>query len=149
MSLYNLTSHTGEYFEVAVKYMGAQEDGTEKPVRHVMAIETDTFGDAESKALEKSTGYDLTVVSISRAAYREIVTSDAEEDDAFYLCKLRFPTIDERTGKEKAVRVALLVQAGSTSRAQRNIDNHFMGDTVIDYEVISISETSVSECFFL
>lgn len=149
MSIYNLTTHSGEFFEVAVKFMAAQEDGTDKATKRVMTIESMSFGEAENKALEESVGGDLTVISISRATYSEIITSDDEQDDKFYLCKLRFVTIDERTGKEKSVKFPYLVQAGSTSRAQRNIDTGLMGDTVLDYEVLSISETPIEDCYFL
>ena len=53
-------------------------------------------------------------------------------------------TINEVTGKEKTNKVAYLVDAGSTKEAEDVINKMFSG-TVIDYKIISIKETNVTD----
>lgn len=67
-------------------------------------------------------------------------------DTRWYKSKLQFVTIDENTGKEKRSNVYYLVEGCSLESARRNIDEA-MGGTMIDYQIISISETQIMDVF--
>ena len=52
--------------------------------------------------------------------------------------------MNDVTGKEKTTKVAYLVDAGSTKEAE-DVINKMFGGTVIDYKIISIKETNVTD----
>lgn len=86
------------------------------------------------------------VKAITRDPYGEIFFSDADSDDRWYKAKLAFITIDEKTEKEKRSNVVYLVQAESLDKARQYVKN-VMAKTMIDYEVVSISETPIMDVF--
>ena len=65
-------------------------------------------------------------------------------DSRWYKSKLQFITIDERTNKEKRTSIYYLVEGCSLESARRNIDE-VMGNTMIDYIISSVSETSIMD----
>ena len=142
----HLKSHTGKFFEVSAKMCETQEDGTEKTVKHTVVVETETFGEAEMKALGEFTGSDVDVVAISVAPYTEVFTSENEGDDAFYKAKLDFVTVDEKTEREKHSRFIYLVQASSLNKALAYIDG-VMAETMIDYQSVGVVGTSIEDVY--
>ena len=146
-----LKSHAAKFFEVILKMQITDEDGTEKMAKRTIAVEALSFAEAEAKAVEEMKPYcsgEMDVVNINPAQYGEVFTSDSEEDDKFFKCKLSFVTIDEKTEKEKESKVVYLVNAGSTNRAQKFIDDEIMGKTMQDYKTCSISDTPIFDCYF-
>lgn len=67
-------------------------------------------------------------------------------DTRWYKSKLQFITLDEKTGKEKRNSVYYLVEGCSLESARKNIDE-VMGGTMIDYVIVSVSETSFIDVF--
>ena len=67
-------------------------------------------------------------------------------DTRWYKSKLQFITIDEKTEKEKRSNVVYLVEGCSLESARKNIDVVMVG-TMIDYVIVSVSETPVIEVF--
>lgn len=141
----HLKSHTGKFFEVSAKMGNTQEDGTIKTAKHTVVVEAETFGDAEFKAIEEFTGSDVDVVAVGIAPYKEVFTSETE-DEKFFRAKLAFITIDEKSGKEKRTTTLYLVQADSLAGAVRNVDS-IMRDTMIDYDSISVTASPVEQAF--
>lgn len=147
-----LKSHSSHFFEVIVAMQQMQEDGNMKMVKQTIVIEALTFGEAEQLALEEMEPYsngELKIVNINPAPYGEVFTSDDNQDDRFYKCKLSFITVDEKTAKEKKFKVTYLVQAASTNKAQSYIDKSIMAGSMMDYETCSISETKIESASFL
>lgn len=145
-----LKSHPGKFFEVILKMQVTDDEGVERMTKRTIVEEAVNFSDAETKAIEEMKHYcsgQLDVVNINPAQYCEVFTSEAEEDDKFFKCKLSFITIDEKTEKEKGTKVVYLVQAGSTNRAQQFVDD-IMGKTIQDYKTCSISDTPIFDSFF-
>lgn len=145
-----LKSHAAKFFEVVLKMQATDEDGVEKMVKRTICVEAQSFTEAESKAINEMKIYcsgQMDVVNINPAQYCEVFTSDSEKDDKFFKCKLSFIIIDEKTEKEKNTKVVYLVQAGSTNRAQKFVDD-IMGKTMQDYKTCSISDTPIFDCFF-
>ena len=57
-----------------------------------------------------------------------------------------YTSLDEKTGKEKKTAYYYLVQAEDLEHAKNNI-NEFMKSSMADYEISSISETSVLDVY--
>ena len=69
-----------------------------------------------------------------------------EDGDRWYMVKVAFITIDERSGVEKKTSQFTLVQASNFKEA---LDNFIEGmkDTMADYEIMSISETPLMDVY--
>ena len=140
-------SITKQFYEVTSKVERTSEDGMQKVVKDTIVVSAVSFSDAEKKATEF---YDEVVnlekvCSIKEAAYREYVKrTDIAPHFSFYKVTVGMITINEVTGKEKTTKVAYLVDAGSTKEAE-DVINKMFGGTVIDYKIISIKETNVTD----
>lgn len=143
-----LKMRTGKYFEVSAKLTRTQDDGEEKRVKETIVVEAESFGDAEEKALTEYDGYDVDIVSVSIAPYKEVLFSKDGNDDKFYKAKVDFISLDEKTGKEQRTKVVYLVQASSLSRALAYIDK-VMKETMIDYVSVAATGTSVEDVFLI
>lgn len=139
---------TGKYFEVSAKLTKTHEDGEEKRVKETIVVEAESFGDAEEKALTEYDGYDVDIVSVSIAPYKEVLFSKDGNDDKFYKAKVDFISLDEKTGKEQRTKVVYLVQASSLSRALAYIDK-VMKEAMIDYVSVAATGTSVEDVFLI
>lgn len=140
-------SITKQFYEVTSKVERTSEDDMQKVVKDTIVVSAVSFSDAEKKATEF---YDEVVniekvCTIKEAAYREYVKrTDINPHFSFYKVTVGMITINEVTGKEKTTKVAYLVDAGSTKEAEDIINKMFSG-TVIDYKIISIKETNVTD----
>lgn len=138
-----LNSHTGNFFEVVVKVLQTQEDGSEKKVREVYAVEASSFTEAEaiiSEEMKSCKEYDI--VNINPTPYKEVFLSDNANDENFLKAKLEFITVDEKTEKEKRTKVVYLVQTLSIKTALHYIEN-IMGSVQLDYRNVAIVESPV------
>ena len=144
-----MRNKTAIWFETKVRYDKTMEDGRDKKVTEVYTAEALSFTKAESVITEEMSHYvsgEFDVKAITRAPYGEIFFSDADSDDKWYRAKLAFITIDEKTMKEKRSNVVYLVQAASLDNARQYV-KEVMSKTMIDYEVVSISETPIMDVF--
>lgn len=139
-------SITKSFYEVTSKVTRTCEDGMEKVVKDTIVVSAVSFSDAEKKATEFYEGEALEkVCAIKEAAYREYVKrTDITPHFSFYKVTVGMITLNEVTGKEKTTKIAYLVDADGTKEAEDIIDKMFDG-TVIDYKVISIKETNVTD----
>ena len=144
-----MRSKTTSWFETKIRYDKTMEDGRDKKVTEAYTVEALSFTEAESAITEEMSHYvsvEFDVRAITRAPYGEIFFSDADSDDKWYRAKLAFITIDEKTEKEKRSNVVYLVQAASLDNARQYVKD-VMAKTMIDYEVVSISETPIMDVF--
>lgn len=144
-----MRSKTTSWFEIKVHYDKTMEDGQNKKLTEAYTVEALSFTEAESFITEEMSHYisgEFDVKAITRAPYGEFFFSDADSDDRWYKAKLAFITIDEKTEKEKRSNVVYLVQAESLDKARQYVKN-VMAKTMIDYEVVSISETPIMDVF--
>ena len=144
-----MRSKTTSWFETKIRYDKTMEDGRNKKVTEVYTVEALSFTEAESAITEEMLHYvsgEFDVKAITRAPYGEIFFSDADSDDRWYKARLAFITIDEKTEKEKRSNVVYLVQAESLDKARQYVKD-VMAKTMVDYEVVSISETPIMDVF--
>lgn len=137
------------WFECGIRYMKVMEDGAEKKVTEQYIVPGFSFTDAEAKVIEEVSAYisgEFTVSTMKRANYTEIFRTDDTEAENWFKCKVNFITLNEKTGKEKKTACYMLVQAISTEDAGSRL-NEAMKGSVSDYQIASISETSIFDVF--
>ena len=140
---------TSTWFEAKVRYDKTMDDGREKKVTEVFVVDALSFTEAETKITEELSAYtsgETFIKAITRAPYSEVLFSDDSKDDKWYRVKLAFITLDERTDKEKRTLVTYLFQAANIDKTRSYI-KEFMGNSMSDYDVASISETQVLDIF--
>ena len=144
-----MRSRTAIWFEAKVRYEKTMEDGCLKKVTETYVIDALSFGEAEKRILEEMTSYvsgEVEVCALKIAPYKEIFFADSNMDDKWYVAKLAFITIDEKTDKEKKTRVCYLVNAGNINAAVKNIEEQMAG-AMIDYDTFNVSETQILDVF--
>ena len=120
-----------------------------KKVTESYVIDAVSFTEAEERIIEEMSAYisgDFEVKDISLAPFGEIFFDEKPSSDRYYKAKLAFITIDEKSGNEKRQNVNYLVNAENFNQAVKNV-YEVMGDTMIDYEIISIAETQIMDVF--
>ena len=144
-----MRSRTTIWFEAKIRYEKTMEDGILRKVTETYVIDALSFGEAEKRILEEMTSYvsgEVEVCALKIAPYKEIFFADSNMDDKWYVAKLAFITIDEKTDKEKKTRVCHLVNAGNINAAVKNIEEQMAG-TMIDYDTFNVSETQILDVF--
>ena len=144
-----MRSRTAIWFEAKIRYEKTMEDGCLKKVTETYVIDALSFGEAEKRILEEMTSYvsgEIEVCGLKIAPYKEIFFADSDMADRWYVAKLAFITIDEKTDKEKKTRACYLVNAGNINAAIKNIEE-VMAGTMIDYDTLNVSETQILDVF--
>ena len=144
-----MISRVSKFFEVKIQYQKMQEDGKEKKVTEQYVVEALSFTEAESRIAEEMLPYtdgDLDVVSEKIAPYNEILLSDNSNDDKWFLSKVAFITIDEKTAKEKKQTFRYLVQA-ETSEHALDYTKTMLNQCLSDYSIDSVQDTPTLNVF--
>ena len=144
-----MESRVSKFFEVKIQYQQMQEDGREKKVAEQYVVESLSFAEAENRIIEEMTPYisgEFDVVSEKIAAYSEIILSDKSDDDKWFISKVSFITIDERTAKEKKQTFRYLVQA-ATSEIALDYTKEMLSHGMSDYSIDSVQDTPTIDVF--
>ena len=146
-----MKSRVSKYYEVKIQYRKMQEDGKEKKVTEQYVVEALSFTEAESRITEEMTPYidgDFDVVSEKIAPYNEIFLSDRTDDDKWFISKVGFITLDERTDKEKKQTFRYLVQA-ATSELALDYTKEMLSHGMSDYSIEAVQDTPTLEVFLI
>ena len=144
-----MKSKVSKFYEVKIQYQKMQEDGKEKRVTEQYVVEALSFTEAESRIAEEMLPYtdgDLDVVSEKIAPFNEIFISDNSTDDKWFVSKVAFITIDEKTAKEKKTSQRLLVQA-ETSELALDYTKEMLSHGMSDYSIDSVQDTPTLDVF--
>ena len=144
-----MKSRVSKYYEVKIQYHKMQEDGREKKVTEQYVVEALTFTEAESRIIEEMTPYisgEFDVVSEKIAPYNEIFLSDRTDDDKWFISKVGFITLDERTDKEKKQTFRYLVQA-ATSELALDYTKEMFSHGMSDYSIEAVQDTPTLDVF--
>ena len=144
-----MKSKVSKFFEVKIQYQKMQEDGKEKKVTEQYVVEALSFTEAEARIIKEMTPYvsgDFDVVSEKIAPYNEIILSDKSDDDKWFISKVGFITLDERTAKEKKQTFRYLVQA-STSEIALDYTKEMLSRGMSDYSIDSVQDTPTLDVF--
>ena len=126
-----------------------QEDGREKKVTEQYVVEALSFTEAESRIIEEMTPYisgEFDVVSERIAPFNEIFLSDNSTDDKWFVSKVGFITLDEKTAKEKNQTFRYLVQA-RTSELAMEYTKEMLSHGMSDYSIDSVQDTPTLDVF--
>ena len=144
-----MKSRISKYYEVKIQYHKMQEDGKEKKVTEQYVVEALSFTEAESRIIEEMTPYisgEFDVVSEKIAPYNEIFLSDRTDDDKWFISKVGFITLDERTDKEKKQTFRYLVQA-ATSELALDYTKEMFSHGMSDYSIEAVQDTPTLDVF--
>lgn len=135
------------WFECKVRYDKVQDNGSVKKVNEPYLVDALSFTEAEARIIEEQTPFisgDFSVSAVKRTKISEIFYD--EGGDRWYMVKVAFMTIDEKSGVEKKTNTFILVQATDFRNAVENFTKG-MADTMADYEIVSIAETPLMDVY--
>ncbi len=135
------------WFECKVRYDKIQENGAVKKVNEPYLVDALSFTEAEARIIEAITPYisgEFTISAVKKTKISEIFWD--ETGDKYYMVKVMFITIDEKTAVEKKSASFILVQASDFSNALENFMQGMKG-TMADFEVASITETPLMDVY--
>ncbi len=98
------------WFECKIRYDKAQENGAIKKVTEPYLVDALSFTEAEARIIEEQTPFisgEVNVTAVKRTKIAEIFWDDSA--DKWYLVKVAFITIDEKTAVEKKSTSLILV----------------------------------------
>lgn len=135
------------WFECKVRYDKVQENGSVKKVNEPYLVDALSFTEAEARITEELRPFisgEFEVSAVKRTRIAEIFPDDSA--DKWYLAKLAFITIDEKTAVEKKSVSQMLVAGNDFKGAYDNLLEG-MKSTLADYEIVSISETLIMDVY--
>lgn len=135
------------WFECKVKFDKMQENGSVKKVNEPYLVDALSFTEAEARIIEMITPYisgEFTISAVKKTKISEIFWD--ESGDKFYMVKVMFITLDEKTAVEKKSASFILVQASDFRNALENFEKGMNG-TMADFEIASITETPLMDVF--
>lgn len=123
------------------------ENGMVKKVNEPYLVDALTFTEAEARIIEEMKPFISGEYSISSEKKTKISEVFFKEGgDRWYLVKVNFITLDEKSGVEKKSTSQILVQAFGFDNAVANFKEGMEG-TMADYEIGSVTETMIMDVF--
>lgn len=135
------------WFECKVRYDKMQENGAVKKVNEPYLVDALSFTEAEARIIEEQTPFisgEFSVSAVKRTRITEIFFNDG--GDRWYMAKVAFITIDEKTGVEKRTSTFILVQANDFESAYANFKEGMKGSAA-DFELQSLAETPLMDVY--
>lgn len=135
------------WFECKVRYDKMMENGVQKKVNEPYMVDALSFTEAEARIIEELTPFisgDFTVSAVKRTKISEIFWDDSA--DKWYLVKVAFITIDEKSAVEKKSISFILVAANNFKEALDNFMEGMKG-TMADFDIVSITETPIMDVY--
>ena len=135
------------WFECKVRYDKMADNGMVKKVNEPYLVDALTFTEAEARIIEEMKPFISGEYSISSEKKTKISEVFFKEGgDRWYLVKVNFITLDEKSGVEKKSTSQILVQAFDFDNAVANFKEGIEG-TMADYEIGSVTETMIMDVF--
>lgn len=135
------------WFECKVRYDKTMENGAVKKVNEPYLVDALSFTEAEARITEEQRPFisgEFSVSAVKRTKIAEIFWDDSA--DKWYLVKVAFITIDEKTAAEKKSTSLILVAANDFKGALDHFTEGMKG-TLADYEIVSIAETPLMDVY--
>lgn len=137
------------YFIATCKYEKMQENGAVKRVSEKYLCDALSIVEADSVVTENLKPYisgDFFTSKVENSPIAEVIGN--KYADKFYISKVAFVTIDEKSGTEKETVSQWLIGAKDFNEAY-SILKEEIGKCLSDIEVKSISESQIKEYFYL
>lgn len=135
------------YFIATCKFEKMQENGAVKRVSEKYLCDALSIVEADAVVTENLKPYisgDFFTSKVENSPIAEVMGD--KECGRFWLVKVAFITIDEKTAKEKRTISQILVGAPDFTNAVENF-NEGMRGAIADFEVVSVAETPIKEFY--
>lgn len=135
------------WFECKAQFDKMMENGSLKKVVEPYMVDALSFTEAESRIIEELTPFvsgELNITAVKKTKISEIFWDDSA--DKWYLVKVAFITIDEKTAAEKKSVSQILVAGNDFKGAYDNFMEGMKG-TMADFDIVSINETSIMDVY--
>lgn len=137
------------WFECKVRYDKMQENGAVKKVNEPYLVDALTFTEAEARIIEEITPFisgDFSISAVKKTKIAEIFFDERDSADRYYMVKVNFIQLDEKSGAEKKSASFILVQGADFKGALDRFDEGMKGSAA-DYEIASIAETPLMDVY--
>lgn len=137
------------YFEASIKYIKVNKDGREKKVSEKYLIDAMSYTETEARIIKEAETFvrgEFCITSIKKSNIKEVIESEVENDDKYYLAKVAIIDADEVSGKEKSTTDYYLVKAANLDRALDRL-NESLKIFVVPVENISVADSKIVEVF--
>lgn len=135
------------YFIATCKYEKMQENGAVKRVSEKYLCDALSIVEADAVVTENLKPYisgDFFTSKVENNPIAEVIGD--KEADKFYLAKVAFVTIDERSGKEKKT-VSQWLIGGTDFNDAYEMVLHEINKCMADIEIQSLTETPIKEFY--
>ena len=135
------------WFECKVRYDKMTENGSVKKVNEPYLVDALTFTEAEARIIEEISPFisgEFSISAVKKTKISEIFFDDSA--DRYYMVKVNFITLDEKSGVEKKSASFILTQASDLEGALERIKEGMKG-TMADYDIASITETALMDVY--
>ena len=135
------------WFECKVAYHKMVENGMQKKVTDTFLVDALSFTEAEARVIEEVTPFvsgEMDVTSVKKTKITEIFRDDSA--DKWYLVKVAFITIDEKTAQEKRAISQILVAGNNFKGAYDNFMEGMKG-TMADFDIVTLQETNILDVY--
>lgn len=135
------------WFQTNVKYEKTLENGTVSRVTEAYLVNAMTFTEAEARTIEEMAPFIVGEFEVSAAKKMNISELFLDANgDKWYIAKVMFVTLDEKSGAEKRTSSRMLIQANDFHTALKNLEDGMKG-TMIDWEIHTIAESKIVDVF--
>lgn len=133
-------------FVVKCRYEKTLENGLMKSVTEQYLVSALTCSDAETIVAENLLPYysDMEISSVQEKRISEVIENT--EAETFYLAKIAYITLDEKSGNEKKTPCNWLVKAADFADAHE-IVKRTIDKSMSDIEVLSLSKTNIVDYY--
>lgn len=135
------------WFECKVRYDKMQENGMVKKVNEPYLVDALSFTEAEARIIDEMKPFisgEFSISAVKKTKVSEIFFD--ETADRYYMVKVNFITLDEKSGVEKKSASFILTQASDFEGALRRFEEGMKGSAA-DYEIASIAETPLMDVY--
>ncbi len=135
------------WFECKPQFDKMMENGSLKKVTEPYLVDALSFTEAESRIIDELTPFvsgGLEIKAVKKTRIGEIFWDDSA--DKWYLVKVAFITIDEKTAAEKKT-VSQILVAGSDFKGAYDNCMEGMKGTMADFDIVSIAETQIMDVY--
>ncbi len=136
-----------QWFETKLRYDKLCENGEVKKVNEPYLVDALSFAEAEARITEEKSPLisgDFTVSAVKKVKISEVIGD--MEASRFYLAKVGFVTIDEKSGIEKTIVTQLLVGDEDFQGAFGALLLELRG-SMSDWKILSLTETGILEVY--
>lgn len=135
------------WFECKARFDKMMENGALKKVTEPYMVDALSFTEAEARIIDELTPFvsgELNITAVKKTKIGEIFWDDTA--DKWYLVKVAFITIDEKTAAEKK-QVSQILVAGSDFKGAYDNFMEGMKGTMADFDIVSINETAIMDVY--